>query len=818
MYYSINPGKWLKKLILFFFTPMIQKIGFDGEKLKEYMKDKPSIFVFYSYSFFDYVALSYHLQRVGLPEPVLFCPPFPRLISFFRRLFRKEPPDIAGAMRKALEEKRPIVLYLRYYVDNVGLMKILFAEQKSMGEDFQIIPTVLLWKKKPLSARKRLIDVILGPSEFPGKLRKIMLIVRNYKRAFFHFGKPVNLREYIEENKNLPEDVQIRKLRLVLRYHLARELHTILGPPRLPRKYIIKSIANDPMVVDALKELASATGEDWKNLQKKLERYLREIASNISQTYIQLLDIVLTWLFNTIYEGIDYNKDQMEAIRDAARRGSLVLVPCHRSHLDYLIMSYVFYYENLSLPYIAAGINLSFFPLGPIFRGAGAFFIRRSFRDNKVYALALHHYLKYLLDSGSNVEFFIEGTRSRNGKLLPPRLGMVKMIVKGFLEGLKKDVSFLPIGITYEVVVEEKSYLKELEGGEKQKENVKGLLKATSVLKNRYGMVYIRFRPLIDLGEFLEKRDLKPGGNYEDSRIAAVVEELGYTIINEIGKAITMTPSSLLAIAILMNPAKGVDEDTLRYNSQLIMSLTEPLNINLTRSLKDVDYAIRRALKRFKKEDLLEEVKVGGEKIIIVKDDKRIAVDYYKNNVIHFFVMPSFAALSWIMKGEEGREVFDTLVRVFSYEFNLKYVDEDYVSYERWVAFLKENGILEDRRKLFLVGELVKNFIESYIILYQTILNFGVGEHRESKVLQETLKVGKVLFLKGQLWRPESFSKVNFSNALHSLVEGDIIVRKKGRGIRKRGLIEVGESELREIENLMNFLSTVLEETGKEKM
>ena len=815
MYFTLRPYEFLKKLILFFFEPLIKKISFDREKVEKLLREKPVVFVFYAYSFLDYVIISYHLKKSGLKEPLLFCPPFPRLLAFFRKLTGKKEPDIAGELKKAVEEKRPVVVFLRYYVDNTRIFELIFSLQKAIEESIQFIPTVLLWKKRPLTAKKRLIDVIFGPTEFPGKVRKIVLFIRNYRTAFFHFGEPVDLKNYIEENSGAPDEVKIRKLRLVLRYHLSRELHTILGPPRWPRKYVIKYIANDPVLVDELKRMATERNQDWRNLQKKVEKYLYEISADISQTFIQLLDIILTWVFYSIYEGMDYNREYIEKIREAARKGSIVIVPCHRSHLDYLIMSYIFYYENLSLPYIAAGINLSFFPLGPIFRGAGAFFIRRSFRDNRIYALSLHHYIRYLLNLGSNIEFFIEGTRSRNGKLLAPRLGMVKMIVKNYVEGLRKEVNFLPVGITYEIVVEEKSYLKELEGGEKEKESFKGLLKASKVLKNRYGMVYIRFRPMIDVGEFLRERGIEAGRSYNDSELAPVIEELGYLIINEIGKAVTITPSSLLAISILMNPTKGVDEKTLYDNAEFILSLAEKLDIPITTSLRDYRYGLRKALGRFTKGDLVEIATVAGEKVIVVKDDKRIAVDYYKNNIIHYFVFPSLSALSFMAGEGSEKEVYEKLVDIFTYEFNLKYVDEEEKSYDRWIDFLSSAGIINDRIKLTLMGELVKNFIESYIIVFQTLIEAGPGEYRESKLVQEALKIGKVLFLKGELWRPESFSKINFTSALKSLTDRGMLRMKKSGTVRRRDIIEMGEREINMLREEVEFLKRILLKTGK---
>ena len=161
----------------------------------------------------------------------------------------------------------------------------------------------------------------------------------------------------------------------------------------------------------------------------------------------------------------------------------VVLVPCHRSHFDYVILSYIFHLNYLSPPHIAAGINLSFWPLGPLFRGAGAYFIRRSFDDNELYKAVFRSYLKFLIREGYTQEFFIEGGRSRTGKILTPKLGMLSAIVDAFTQGVRRDLYLVPVSIHYGRVVEEEAYQRELGGAEKEPESLAGLVRARRVLQ-----------------------------------------------------------------------------------------------------------------------------------------------------------------------------------------------------------------------------------------------------------------------------------------------------------------------------------------------
>ena len=194
-------------------------------------------------------------------------------------------------------------------------------------------------------------------------------------------------------------------------------------------------------------------------------------------------------------------------MRKAAKKAPLVIVPTHRSHVDYLVISYVFYNRGLIPPHIAAGINLSFFPLGYIFRRCGAFFIRRTFKDNPVYGMTFRHYLRKILKEGHWVEFFPEGGRSRTGKVLPPKLGMLRELLDAVADGVREDVYFCPVSISYEKVVEENAYRKELSGGAKKSESVGGVLKATKVLVTKHGRLSLRFAEPISTRDFLNKQE-----------------------------------------------------------------------------------------------------------------------------------------------------------------------------------------------------------------------------------------------------------------------------------------------------------------------
>ena len=214
-------------------------------------------------------------------------------------------------------------------------------------------------------------------------------------------------------------------------------------------------------------------------------------------------------LFNRVFEGLVVNRDDITRLRETMKTKPVVFVSCHRSHLDYLVVPYVLFTEDMVTPHIAAGVNLSFWPVGYFLRKGGAFFIRRSFRGDELYSLLLKKYIEFLLKNRHNIKFFIEGTRSRSGKMLPPAYGILKMILESYRSRSLEDIALVPVSIVYDEVFEEGSYTKELQGAKKEKESATGLLKSRKIVKRNFGKVYVRFADPLSVKEIIQKADEK---------------------------------------------------------------------------------------------------------------------------------------------------------------------------------------------------------------------------------------------------------------------------------------------------------------------
>ena len=369
-----------------------------------------------------------------------------------------------------------------------------------------LVPELLVWDRVRERLAPRLIDRVFGSPDVPGFLHSVIAFLRNYRRAQLRLGEAVDLRRFIEENPGASDEVLARKVRGALHLHLARETRAVFGPPRKPARRVLAETMRDRGLRRALEAHAAESHRKLESVEREARRHLDAIAARPNPTLIGLSAPILEWVFNRIYDGIDVDEAGLERAMRAAARAPVVLCPSHKSHVDYLVMSWVLWDRGYAPPLVAAGANLSFWPLGWFLRRCGAFFLRRSFKGDLVYTAAFKAWIKKLVHDGVLQEFFPEGGRSRTGKLLPSRLGLFTWEVEAIVEGARRDLVFVPVAIDYEKVVESSSYSRELAGAEKKPEDLRSLLSAPRVLTAHYGRIHVSFDEPVSLGHFAQGR------------------------------------------------------------------------------------------------------------------------------------------------------------------------------------------------------------------------------------------------------------------------------------------------------------------------
>jgi glycerol-3-phosphate O-acyltransferase len=513
--------------------------------LKQLQDDAVIVYATKFKSYFEYLFYYIRYQQINLPYPqigfdyrVYLWQPLSRLIKilvahfdFFIHKRTLPDPYKSGYIGQALLENKAGFLslvsrkgfYRRYVKAQTDPIQYLIELQKSTDRPVYIVPQLIFFSKNPHRA---------SPKN-PGKV-------------FFELSEPVNLKTYLQDDsiRNQPLVYQSLMLRRNLLVQLNRHRQSITGPVRKTRQELKESILTGSRFQQFMDTYSKNRELPMHEVRKKADAYIEEIAAGYNPAYIKIYSAIVGWIIRTIFDGVTINNNALNKIKRLSLKGPLILIPCHKSHIDYLILSYLLYHNNMPVPLVAAGKNLSFWPMGPMFRSGGAFFIRRSFRGAVLYSKVFAEYIHKLLEEGFNIEQFIEGGRSRTGKLLMPKLGLLSILLNAYKNGACEDMIIVPIYIGYDRVLEEKSYLQELEGGQKEPENLRGVIQARKFLKKRYGKIYIEFNEPILMNELVEKfgtplSEMKP----KDQN--ALCRNLGYRVINSINRAAVVTAYGL---------------------------------------------------------------------------------------------------------------------------------------------------------------------------------------------------------------------------------------------------------------------------------
>ena len=424
-----------------------------------------------------------------------FWQPFPvNLRIFFARvfhlIFRRDVmnPDKKGILKEIAKNHCHSIIYLRGS-EFIGvtpsrdpIIQLIHAQEEFDRPVF-VVPTLVAYSRRRERTQKTLMEILFGEKENPGPLRRTITFFRHSKKAVMVCAQAVNLGDFINKNKGKAPETISYNLRRELIDKIDNEKRAIYGPVLKSRDELIETTLRDTYMVKLMEDMASTEGKDYRVVSRVAKKYLDEIAADYNEIYIDIWYKLLTWLWNNIYDGVVADRDGLLRIREISKKMPFVIIPCHRSHIDYLLLSYVFDGYAIPLPFIAAGSNLLFWPIGPIFRKSGAFFLRRSFQGLDLYQSAFSKYIKVLLKEGLPIEFFIEGGRSRTGKMIMPKYGLLSMVIQAFKEGISRDLALIPVFIGYDRVMEEKSYLKELGGAPKNPEKAADLIKNSSILE-----------------------------------------------------------------------------------------------------------------------------------------------------------------------------------------------------------------------------------------------------------------------------------------------------------------------------------------------
>jgi glycerol-3-phosphate O-acyltransferase len=547
-----------------------------------------------------------------------------------------------------------------------------------------------------------------------------------------------------------------------------------------------------------------------QEVHRKADVLIKEIAANYKPGFIKVAAGLVDWSTRIMFDGVAINHMVLNKVKNMAHKGPLVLIPCHKSHIDYLILDYVLYCNNMQVPHIAAGKNLSFWPMGPIFRRGGAFFLRRSFGGAVLYSKVFAEYVHKLLEEGYNIEQFIEGGRSRTGKLLMPKLGLLSILISAFKGGACEDMIIVPVYIGYDRIIEEKSYLHELGGGQKEAENFFQVIRARKFLKKRYGKIYIQFHEPISLNQLLSRYN-QPLGQMTSKEKNALIRNLGYRVMNAINRVSVVTPHAVVASAILnfsketfsFSELVDVNAIYLKHLTYHNAKLADTLVSDRRRAFEQVidSYSQRKFIERIDKDKKEED----AEQHFLINEDRRPYLDYYKNNCITFFIPAAYTAMAILQKDTfrfSAAELHDGYAfwqSFFKYEFAYDVDSSPEFNVRKTIKTFIDDGIVTPHqtlpdtydvtpmgfRKLKLFALFLKTFLESYWI----VLNYFMRNPQKSAKTKDHLKKitnrGNRMYKRKEVDRKEALSKVSYQNAV------DLFTRRGIRGTEDTEKIKI---------------------------
>ena len=662
--------------------------------------------------------------------------------------------------------------------------------QRASSRPIALVPLTFLWRKRPRRLTGSWRDALFGHPEEPGAIRAFLGFLLNRRSSYVNVGEIVLLSDVDAMQRDSEPGRVARRVRGWLHQHLARETRVVTGPPLKSRERVLDETLRDKQLRRALAEISREKNRALEAVEREARKDLREIAARYNSFVVDILKVVLNFVFNRIYDGVDVDEAGMKRLVEASRKGPLILCPAHKSHIDYMILSMICDDYGLQPPHVAAGDNLNFWPVGRVLRSGGAFFIRRTFKGDRVYSATLGAYVKRLLQDGFTQEFFIEGGRSRTGKLLPPKFGMLTLEVDAWLTGVKPDAYFAPVSISYEKIVEARAHQQELLGGEKQKEDAKALLSATSVLRSRYGRITIRVDEPISLAALFRERGVDPRSCTPDEK-KKLVQQLGLRIAAGINAAAPLAPVGLASAVLLSHDRRALAEAELLDRVEFLHHAALDCGARADRASPRL--LVMRAIESLCADGTLRRHEAGGERFYSVPEEKRIALDYHKNSILHFLVAPAIlAAALRSFRGTPAPHA-DLLRRAKDVSRFLKYefvyppgktlestVDENFSLLLRWgLAERAAGGVqaaLRGARMLALLAELLRPFGEGIWAAADALQPLLAGPMAAKEWMRQALDRGRAAYLAGRILRLEALTKPTLENALQVFRDRGVVV------------------------------------------
>ena len=714
------------------------------------------------------------------------------------------------------QKEKASVLFLQHHNENnllnppphafpPRLLRLIDLLENHPEVDIELIPVTVLWGRSPDKEDSWFKLLFTDTWATPGTVKQLVNIGLHGRQSYLEFHQGQSLRTLVEfARKTHPNLSPATYILNTLNKYLDGQREVVLGPDLSDRRNVMHSLIKSKDVQEAIRRESIRSKVSMIESERRAIAYLNEIVSDYSHSAVHFADMALTRLWTQLYDGVEVHN--FSTVRDLAKDYEIIYPPCHRSHIDYLLLSYVIYKRGMMVPYIAAGDNLNMPFVGQLLRGGGAFFIRRTFRGNGLYTTVFKEYLYSILSRNTPLEYFIEGGRSRTGRLLPPKTGMLAMTVHSHLRGRSKPIVFLPTYIGYERLMEGSTYVGEMQGKPKESESIIGILKTLRKIERIFGKVHVNFGEPVFLDDMLKKHGadqikIEKNDDPVPQEVSDAVNGSANAILENINRAVVINPVSLLSLILLATPKHTLDEEIcikqLDVYRNLVAALPydERTQVTPLSGKEIIAYGLKlKLIKRIKH--------VLGD-IIAIEDNQAVLLTYFRNNILHAFVLPSLIAALVEHNGSIRRgdliNVIRTLYPFLKAELFLKWQDEDlkdqicaYVEaliHAELISIDTEGNLespapnSEDHNQLVVLAAPVMQSLERYYMTLALITQRGSGNISTRQVEELSYLVGQRLSVLYEFNSPEFFDKALFQSFIKVLTQQGYIRNNEDNAI-----------------------------------
>ncbi|TCH62781.1 glycerol-3-phosphate 1-O-acyltransferase PlsB [Acinetobacter sp. ANC 4862] len=714
------------------------------------------------------------------------------------------------------QKEKASVLFLQHHNENnllnppphafpPRLLRLIDILENHPEVDIELIPVTVLWGRSPDKEDSWFKLLFTDTWATPGTVKQLVNIGLHGRQSYLEFHQGQSLRTLVDfAKKTHPNLSPATYILNTLNNYLDGQREVVLGPDLSDRRNVMHSLIKSTDVQEAIRRESIRSKVSMIESERRAIGYLNEIVSDYSHSAVHFADMALTRLWTQLYDGVEVHN--FSTVRELAKDYEIIYTPCHRSHIDYLLLSYVIYKRGMMVPYIAAGDNLNMPFVGQLLRGGGAFFIRRTFRGNGLYTTVFKEYLYSILSRNTPLEYFIEGGRSRTGRLLPPKTGMLAMTVHSHLRGRSKPIVFLPTYIGYERLMEGSTYVGEMQGKPKESESIVGILKTLRKIERIFGKVHVNFGEPVFLDDMLKKHGadkikIEKNDDPIPSEVSDAVNSSAHAILENINRAVVINPVSLLSLILLATPKHTLDEEIcikqLDAYRNLVAALPYDARTQVTplSGKEIIAYGLKlKLIKRIKH--------VLGD-IIAIEDNQAVLLTYFRNNILHAFVLPSLIAALVEHNGSIRRgdliNVIRTLYPFLKAELFLKWQDDElkdqicaYVEALIKAKLISEDteGNLEspapnseDHNQLVVLAAPVMQSLERYYMTLALITQRGSGNISTRQVEELSHLVGQRLSVLYEFNSPEFFDKALFQSFIKVLTQQGYIRNNEDNAI-----------------------------------